>query len=59
MVPHSFWQSGRFGRITAGPLAGIEGVIVNMKNSVRLVLSVSLLQRSVLLEIDCDCVTPV
>jgi transcription antitermination factor NusG len=56
MVPHRFWESGQAGRITAGPLAGIEGVIVNIKNSVRLMLSVTLLQRSVLLEIDVDCV---
>jgi transcription antitermination factor NusG len=56
MVPHPFWKSSKLGRITAGPLAGIEGVIVNRKNPVRLVLSVSLLQRSVLCEIDSDCV---
>jgi transcription antitermination factor NusG len=59
MVPYPYWQSGHAGRITAGPLAGIEGIVVTEKRSVRLVLSVSLLQRSVLLEIDSDCVTPV
>ena len=57
MVPYPYWQSGQTGRITAGPLAGIEGIVVTEKHSVRLVLSVSLLQRSVLLEIDSDCVT--
>jgi transcription antitermination factor NusG len=56
MVPYPYWQSGQPGRITAGPLAGIEGIVVTEKRSVRLVLSVSLLQRSVLLEIDSDCV---
>jgi transcription antitermination factor NusG len=56
MVPHPFWRSGQTGRITAGPLTGVEGVIVNLKNPLRLLLSVTLLQRSVLLEIDTDCV---
>jgi transcription antitermination factor NusG len=57
MVPYPYWQSGQAGRITAGPLTGMEGIVVTEKRSVRLVLSVSLLQRSVLLEIDSDCVT--
>ncbi|MCU1338098.1 MAG: transcriptional activator RfaH [Bryobacterales bacterium] len=56
MVPHPFWRSGQTGRVTAGPLTGIEGIVVGAKQSMRLVLSVSLLQRSVLLEIDSDCV---
>jgi len=57
MIPHPYWQSGQTGRITGGPLAGIEGIVVTEKQAVRLVLSVTLLQRSVLLEIDSDCVT--
>ncbi len=59
MVPHPYWRSGQIGRITSGALAGVEGIVVNAKHPVRLVLSVSLLQRSVLLEIDSDCVTQV
>ena len=58
MVPHPYWHSGQRGRITAGALAGLEGTIVNAKDSMRLVLSVGLLQRSVLLEIDSRCVAP-
>jgi transcription antitermination factor NusG len=56
MSPHPFWQSGQIGRIIGGPLAGIEGMVVNAKHVMRLVLSVNLLQRSVLLEIDSDSV---
>jgi transcription antitermination factor NusG len=58
MTPHEYWQSGRRGRIHSGPLAGVEGIIVNAKPPVRLLLSVSLLQRSVLVEVDAECVTP-
>jgi transcription antitermination factor NusG len=38
--------------IQAGPLTGLEGLLVAVKNSSRLVVSVALLQRSVAVEID-------
>jgi transcription antitermination factor NusG len=56
MSPHPYWKSGQVGRITRGPLAGIQGVVANARNPSRLILSVTLLQRSVLVEIDPDCV---
>ena len=56
MSPQTCWRSGQIGRIIAGPLTGIEGIVVKTKDSIRMILSVSLLQRSVLLEIDCECV---
>jgi len=66
MIPHPYWKTGQTGRITSGPLNGIEGIVVQAKNiqgknieasnQLKLVLSISLLQRSVLLEIDSDCV---
>jgi transcription termination/antitermination protein NusG len=52
MTPCTYLKSGQTGRISRGPLAGIEGIVVQHKRSLRLVLSVTLLQRSVLLEID-------
>ena len=57
LLPWPFWQTGRRGRITFGPLAGIEGIVIDVKDPVRLVLSVSLLHRSIVLEIDADCVS--
>lgn len=56
MAPHHFWQSGEIGRISNGPLAGVEGVVVKSKQSMRLILCVTLLQRAVMLEIDSNCV---
>jgi transcription antitermination factor NusG len=60
MQPCSFLQAGKPGRITCGPLAGVEGIVIGrkagVKPSARLVLSVTLLQRSVSLEVDADCV---
>jgi transcription antitermination factor NusG len=55
--PHQFWKSGQIGRISTGPLAGVEGVVVKSKESLRLILCVTLLQRAVMLEIDSSCVT--
>ena len=42
-----------------GPLAGYEGVIARVKNSWRLIISVSLLQRSIAVEIDRRWARPV
>jgi transcription antitermination factor NusG len=56
--PCPFLQTGERVRITEGALAGIEGIVMSFKQCLRLVLSVTLLRRSVLLEIDRDCVSP-
>jgi len=45
-------------RIERGPLTGMEGILLTVKNTYRLVVSVTLLQRSVSVEIDEDWVTP-
>jgi len=50
--PWPFLQVGDPVKIELGPLRGLEGIIVDFKGSHRLVLSVSLLQRSVAVEID-------
>ena len=52
--PIDFISDGERVRISSGVLAGIEGIVLKSKPSLRLVLSVTLLQRSVLLEIDRD-----
>jgi hypothetical protein len=39
-------------RIESGPLRGLAGVLVELKGNRRLILSVSLLQRSVAVEMD-------
>ena len=44
--------------IERGPLTGIEGVVVNDDKVYRLIVSVSLLQRSVAVEIDRDWARP-
>jgi len=43
-------------RIAEGPLRGIEGLLVSIKNECRLVIAISLLQRMVSAEIERDWV---
>jgi transcription antitermination factor NusG len=43
----------------AGPLTGLEGIVINVDKTYRLVVSVSLLQRSVAVEIDRDWARPI
>jgi transcription antitermination factor NusG len=57
--PCSFLSLGQRVRIERGPLCGLEGLVVQAKNNWRFIISVHLLQRSVSVEIDRDCVTPI
>lgn len=56
MQPWPYLRIGQRIRIDAGPLAGLKGILSQVKGQRRLVLSVTLLQRSVLVEIDEDWV---
>jgi transcription antitermination factor NusG len=55
--PCPFLNVGDRVRINSGSLVGLEGILTDVKGSRRLVLSVSLLQRSVAVEIDSAFVT--
>jgi transcription antitermination factor NusG len=50
--PWPFLQIGQRVRVECGPLCGLEGILVDFKGRHRLVLSVTLLQRSVAVEVD-------
>jgi transcription antitermination factor NusG len=61
-VPHQPWPflaAGDRVRIESGPLLGLEGILTEVRRSCRLVLSVTLLQRSVAVEIDSASVTAI
>jgi hypothetical protein len=45
--------------VEQGALRDLEGILLQTKGTDRLVLSVSLLQRSLAVEIDRDCVAPI
>jgi len=50
--PWPFLKIGEKVRINHGALSGVEGILIRVKNSWRLVVSVTLLERSVAVEID-------
>jgi transcription antitermination factor NusG len=54
---HRYLREGQRVRITGGPMANVEGVLVrrNMKKGL-LVISVHLLRRSIAVEVDCTLV---
>jgi transcription antitermination factor NusG len=56
--PHPFLRCGDWVRVTSGPLADVEGILVRKKGSYRLVLSAELLGKSIAVEIDAFSVKP-
>jgi transcription antitermination factor NusG len=50
--PHPYLTVGRRVRIKAGPLEGREGILLRKKGSFRVVLSIELIQRSVVVDVD-------
>jgi len=57
--PHPLITIGQRVRIKNGALAGIEGIVVRRKGSLRVVLTLDLLMQSIAIEVDGDGVEPV
>jgi transcription antitermination factor NusG len=56
--PWPYLELGQRVRIERDALQGLEGILIHIKGNHRIVLSVTLLRRSVALEIDRSCVRP-
>ena len=57
--PWPFLQIGQRVRINYGPLCDLEGILLDFRGQSRLVLSVTLLQRSVAVNVDAAWVNPI
>jgi transcription antitermination factor NusG len=57
--PWPYLEVGQRVRVNYGTLTGLEGILVNVKGNHRVVLSVTLLQRSVAMEVDTAWLSPV
>jgi len=57
--PWPFLKVGQKVRIEFGALAGLEGILLSIKGRDRIIISVTLLQRSVAAEIESSWVTPI
>jgi len=58
-MPYTPWRSVQAGNsvcVVRGPLTGLEGTVIEVRSGVRLILSLPLLQRSISVEIDADCI---
>ena len=56
--PHPYLKIGRKVRVRTGPLEGCEGILTRKKGLARLVLSINMLQQSVIAEVEADSVDP-
>lgn len=54
LLPHPMLEWGERIRIREGPLTDVEGIVLRDEGGPRLVVSISLLQRSVVAEVDRD-----
>jgi transcription antitermination factor NusG len=59
LEPHPFAAVGERVRVRAGMLEGLEGVVIRKKSGLRLVLSVSLINQSVAVEVEASLLEPV
>ena len=57
--PWPYVEAGQIVRVIEGPLRGLEGVLLCIKSKCRLVVSLTLLKRSVAVELDRETIAPV
>jgi transcription antitermination factor NusG len=50
--PHPYVKTGKKVRISGGPMAGLEGILLRRKSTCRVALSIDLIMRSVAVEVD-------
>jgi transcription antitermination factor NusG len=56
--PHPFLTAGRRVRVKRGPFEGRQGILLRRKAKLRLVLSIELIMRSLVIDVDIDDVEP-
>jgi transcription antitermination factor NusG len=50
--PHAFLTVGRRVRVKAGPLEGLQGIVLRRKNRLRLIISLDLIRRAAAVEVE-------
>src|SRR5678815_1268942 len=58
-APWPFLKVGQKVELVRGPLRGLEGIVLDLKSSYRLILSIDLLMRSVAVEVDWEWIRPI
>ena len=58
LTPYPYLRTGQLVRVVRGPLSGVEGILTKRRGLYRIVVSITLLQRSVAAELDIEWVRP-
>ena len=53
-----YLEAGHRVRVTAGPLKGLEGVVIRAKGKTRIVINVDMIQQAVVTEVEGDLLAP-
>jgi len=59
LTPYKYIKAGQRCRVVAGPLLGLEGIVIQIKNVARLVLQIDMLGQAASVEIDIDLIEPI
>ncbi len=59
LTPHKYLRKGQWCRVVAGPLLGLEGIVVQARDNARLVLQIDMLGQAASVEIDMDMIEPI
>lgn len=59
LTPYKYIKAGQRCRVIAGPLLGLEGIVITTKSATRLVLQIDMLGQAASVEIDIDMIEPV
>lgn len=58
LAPWPYLREGQRVEVARGPMRGLQGILLRIRDEFRLVISVTLLQRSVAVEIDREAIRP-
>ena len=59
LTPYKYIKAGQWCRVIAGPLLGLEGIVVTTKGATRLILQIDMLGQAASVEIDIDMIEPI
>lgn len=59
LTPYKYIKAGQRCRVVAGPLLGLEGIVIQIKNVARLLLQIDMLGQAASVEIDIDLIEPI
>ena len=59
LTPHKYLKKGQKCRVIAGPLMGVQGIIISLRGQTRLVLQVDMLGQAASVEVEIDMIEPI